>query len=132
MIQSQTNNNLVHKSSPVEHRKVYLNGHITQKGVPAHIRLVATRWSLKSLSTQSILWFCDDSENCWLCVTFTSIQQRSCECHNTKIAITLDCKQFTKRKKSVRRSCTKPSFFPYSFSWIISLLFIFIHFSEGC
>lgn len=104
----------------------------TQEGVPAHIRVVGTRWSLKSLSTQTIPWFCDDSANYQLCVTFISIQQRSWECHNAKITITLDYTQFTKRKKSVTKSCTKSSLFPYSFSWIISLLFIFIYFSEGC
>lgn len=43
----------------------------TQEGV----RVVGTRWSLNSLSTQTILWFCDDSANYQLCVTFISMKQ---------------------------------------------------------
>lgn len=32
----------------------------------------------------------------------------------------------------MKKKCTNPSLFPYRFSWIVFLLFIFIHFSEGC
>lgn len=35
-------------------------------------------------------------------------------------------------KACVKKRCTNPSLFSYSFSWIMFLLFIFIYFSERC